>query len=375
MGVLLDKASTWIEEAGASWEPLERKQSAEAIHLLASRRAMACEFQVQYHASAGLNTTDAMIHALDIIDAVEDQLTVYRDHSEVMAINAHAGKGPVEVEDNLLALLQLSQKICQETGGAFDITSSSLSRSWGFLQRAGKIPSQSEIAIALSRVGPDRWLLDLEEKTILLTNPGVEINFNAIGKGYALDQASAWLSSQGIHNYLWHGGRSSVLACGQNQATPDLASNHMQPNLKGEKNDPIEPTGWTVGLPHPYRPGQRLAELHLHNCALATAGSNTQCIQHQGKRLGHILDPRTGWPADQVESATVITHSAAQADALATAFYIMGPEQTEKYCHDHPEVKALLVCPAKGESEVLIHTFGITPLDWTPGTGIRSQPT
>lgn len=366
--LLADKATSWmggVESFGSSSElhpsnkPLNELA---AVHLLASRRAMACDFQVQYHAADGPEATNAMVTALDIVDAIEDQLTVYRDTSDVATINTHAGQGPMVVEEQLYNLLNLSQQLCQKTNGAFDITSGPLSRIWGFLQRTGRLPDQTEIDIARSWVGIDQWHLDSDQQTITLKDSHVEVNFNAIGKGYALDQAAQWLDTQNIDDYLWHGGRSSVLARGHNRSGPDQ---RVIVNQQKQDHDELKPAGWTVGLPNPLQPKRRLAEIHLHNRALATAGSNTQFFIQDGTHYGHLIDPRTGWPANHVITATVIATTAAEADALATAFHIMGPDQTDNYCQQHTQVKAILVCPAKQKTNIEVHAFGMTPDDWT----------
>jgi thiamine biosynthesis lipoprotein len=365
--LLADKAAAWMEKTGALPTPPERALSergekSTSIHLLASRRAMACDFQVQYHAADGSEATEAMVTALDIVGAVEEQLTVYRDMSDVVTINAHAGLGPVVVEKRLFELFQLSRRLCLETDHAFDITSGPLSRVWGFLQRAGRLPSEAEIAAARNGVGIDRWQLDPEEQTITLESAEVEVNFNAIGKGYALDQAAQWLATQGVNDYLWHGGRSSVLARGRNRAAADQRAGYGQHT---KENNDLKREGWTVGLPHPIEPNRRLAEFYLHDTALATAGSMTQFFERKGTCYGHLIDPRTGWPADKVITATVLGPTAAEADALSTAFYIMGTEQTDHYCRRHPQVKSVLVCPGKLEKTIMIHAFGMAPGDWT----------
>jgi len=98
---------------------------------------------------------------------------------------------------------------------------------------------------------------------------------------------------------------------------------------------------------------------------LGTAGGATQCFEHKEKRYSHILDPRTGWPAEEVFTSTVIAPTAAEADALATAFYVMGVEAVAKYCATHPEIGAVLVCPIANSTEVVLHAFGLKPEAWT----------
>jgi thiamine biosynthesis lipoprotein len=169
--------------------------------------------------------------------------------------------------------------------------------------------------------------------------PGISVNLNSIGKGYALDRMAELLGLQSVDDYLLHGGKSSVLARGN------------QPG-RGE-------AGWTVGLRHPLRPAERLAEFSLRDQALSTSGSGTQFFIRRGRRYGHILDPRTGRPAEGLYSATVLAPTAAEADALSTAFYVMGPDRVDPYCAEHPEISALLVGPAERDGEVQLFAFGL----------------
>ena len=114
----------------------------------------------------------------------------------------------------------------------------------------------------------------------------------------------------GIRDFAIHGGQSSVL-CGGDYLT----------------NDGDSGAGWPIGLSHPVLPEVRLAHFNLRGRALGTSGSGRQGFFHQGKRYGHIIDPRTGWPTDHFLSTTVISPSAALSDALATAFFVMDIEE------------------------------------------------
>ena len=124
-----------------------------------SRAAMACRFEVTLplEDQAGVS---AARQALDEVDRLEDQLTIFRESSEVSFINREAAAGPVRVERSLFSLLLLCRELCRETGGAFDITSGRLSRCWGFLRRQGRIPEPDEIEEARTLVGGDKLLLD-----------------------------------------------------------------------------------------------------------------------------------------------------------------------------------------------------------------------
>jgi len=340
--VVAAKAQAWVDSAsellGANLE------MGPVAHVHASRRAMACEFTVQYH-EADREMQEEVLAALDLIESIEGLLTIYRDQSEVLNINRQAASGPMVVESHVFALLQLCQQLHRETARAFDITSGPLSRVWGFLQRSGQLPDSAEIETARALVGGEKIDLDASAQTVFFCDPGLEINFNAIGKGYALDQAAALLDEAGYTDYLWHGGGSSVLARGKNQSSYSAC--------------------WSIGLRHPLLPERRLAEFHLRDRALATAGGATQFFEHEGQRFSHILDPRTGWPASEVLTATVLAPTAALADGLATAFFVMGAEATEEYCTGHPEIAAVLVCPAHQAPGFVVRPFGLKEDEWT----------
>lgn len=102
-----------------------------------------------------------------------------------------------------------------------------------------------------------------------------------------------------------------------------------------------------------------MAEFRLRDQALGTSGAGTQFFRHQGRRYGHILDPRTGWPAEGIYSTTVVTTNAADADALATALYVLGPDRAAAWCRDHPEVGLLMAIPGTGGKHIELVTAGL----------------
>jgi FAD:protein FMN transferase len=314
------------------------------------RRAMACDFEVQLADGRQEGALAAVLEAFDLVESLETQMTVYRATSEVLEINRAAADGPVAVEPRLFAMFELAERLNRETDGAFDITSGPLSEAWGFSRREGRVPSEAEIAEALGRVGMQDVVLDAAQGTIAFRRRGLSLHLNSIGKGYALDRMAEVLAGQGVENFLLHGGRSSVLARGGSSG--NTAPGNADPN-------------WVIGLPHPLRPGERVIEIPLADRALGTSGSGTQFFEHGGRRYGHLLDPRTGWPAEGVYTATAIAPTAAEADALSTAFYVMGPEQTGLYCATRPEIGAVLVCPAPDSNgaaagDVEVWPFGIS---------------
>jgi thiamine biosynthesis lipoprotein len=355
---------------------------------------MACQFEVLLNAGQYEQGTETALAALDVVDALEDQLSVFRPHTELSRINRLAAAEAVPVEPQLFRLLELCLRLHAETGGAFDITASPLWRAWGFARREGAIPNEAQLAEAMSRVGSQLVKLDADTHTVRFLRPGVELNLGSIGKGYALDRAAEVLAAAGINDYLIHGGNSSITARGsrmepgwrgperskghgsegwhapersEGRGTPAGASStpFVPQGVPPSADVPPDAGGWTVGLPHPLRPGRRLAEIRLRDRALGTSSSEAQYFRHRGKRYGHVLDPRTGWPADKLLSATVLAPSAALADALATAFYVMGHEAALDFCRTRPELAAVLVAPATRGQRFEIHSIGLEQDDLT----------
>lgn len=331
--------------------PSARRPPAYLMHV--ARTAMACEFEVLLNAGEHPEGPDVALQALDLVDRLEDQLTVYRAHSEVSRLNARAATEEVVVEDGLFELLSLAMELSRETGGAFDITSGPLSKVWGFYRRAGRLPTDDDLATALQQVGYRQIELNDERRSVRFLRPGLEINLGAIGKGYALDRCVDLLEAGGVTSFLLHGGTSSIVGRGSRAGLLE------------------EETGWIVALKHALRPEQKLAEIRLRNRALGTSGSGSQFFFHQGKRYGHILDPRTGRPAEQVISSTVLAPNAALADALATAFYVMSVEETAEFCARHAEIGALLVVPGAKTGAVRVERFNLADND----VRLETQPT
>ncbi|MFV1967977.1 MAG: FAD:protein FMN transferase [Pirellulaceae bacterium] len=311
------------------------------------RTAMACEFEFFLNAGQHANGAEAALEALDLVDDLEDQMTVYRDHGEVSQINRLAAFRAVDVEPRLFGLLQQAMELNEWSEGAFDITAGPLSRLWGFHRREGRSPPDEAIEATRQQVG-SRWVdLKPESTTIRFQKIGIEINLGGIGKGYALDRCGELMEERGVDSYLVHAGQSSVLARGSRKSA-----------MEAERD------GWRIAVRHPLKHDRRLAEILLRNQALGTSGSGKQFFYHQGHRYGHVLDPRTGRSAEGVLSATVVAPTAAVADALATAFFVLGVEKSQALCDKHPEVAALLVRPGRRAGALTLHAINLAEDAW-----------
>jgi thiamine biosynthesis lipoprotein len=292
-----------------------------------SRLAMACSFEVTL-ASEDACSVPAAQAALEEVERIEDHLTFFRDTSALSDINRRAGDGPVVVDRALFDLLRECVDIHRATSGAFDITSTPLSRCWGFLQRVARVPTAEAIAAARMNVGLDFVVLDAGLNTVRFSRQGIELNLGAIGKGYALDRVGADMRTAGVRHALLSAGRSSLLALGGRDG------------------------GWSIELTSPLA-NAVLARVWLHDAAMGTSGAGEQFIEVEGVRYGHVIDPRSGWPASGMLSTTVIADRAASADALSTAFFIGGPALARDYCANHPDTLAL-VTPQGDRAPIVI---------------------
>ena len=284
-----------------------------------ARRAMATTFEIALPQGTP-RATDAASAALDLIEEIEEQLTVYRDTSEVSRLNASAADGPIAIDLGLFRLLEQCAGFTLDTAGAFDVAVGALVDVWGFTQRAGRVPTDRELIEATGRCGFRHVMLGAG--SVQFRRPGLKLNFGAIGKGYALDRAAELLRRDwGIESALLQGGGSSMLGVG------------CPPN---------DVRGWPVSIQHPERDRPSLAVVHLKNQALGTSAATFQFFEFNDRRYGHVLDPRTGRPVEGTQSASCIAGSAAEADAISTAFFVAGLDWTREYLRSRPSFGAVL---------------------------------
>ncbi len=301
----------------ARWRSQPMPRSSEWTRV--SRSAMACQFEAIFAPECEIAVSVSEEY-FRVVDRLESILSIFRPDSEVSVLNCLAAERAVYVGPELLALLELCELLHRETGGAFDVTSGALSKCWGFEARRPSIPSLEALAVARNSSGFHRISFNRQGVVSFLAT-GLRINFGGIGKGFALDQGAARIRARGIVTALLSAGNSSMLALG------DGPDGH----------------GWNVGLRHPIFKNQRIGTVRLHSYALGTSGQEEQSIEIEGLRYGHILDPRSGWPVRSVVSVTVLAHSATEADALATAFFVGGKELAERYCSAHPGIVAIML--------------------------------
>ena len=241
---------------------------------------------------------------------IDRLLSNYIQESEWSAVNRDAASRPVRVSDELFDLLDACAVYNRKSEGAFDITVGPLMKVWRFYKGEGALPKPAEVTAALARTGARHVVLDRAAKTVRFDRAGVELDPGGIGKGYAVDRMIDVLNQHGIHAALVSGGGSSVYGLG---APPD------------------EPRGWRMEISAPGSLETMAAEVFLKDMSLSTSGSYEKFFYANGKRYSHLMDPRTGYPAQGVSAVSIVAPRTLDSEAWTKAVFINGPKWTKRH--------------------------------------------
>ena len=258
---------------------------------------------------------------------VDSLMSNWTETSEVARINRDVGTTAQAIAPEVSKVLETALAISEASGGAFDVTVEPLVRLWGFLGGEKRVPEAAEIRNVLGRVGYANVRLDAEGSQLSFARDGVRIDLGGVAKGYGVDLAAGALRAAGV-----------------GQALLDLSGNMAAIGA------PFGRGHWIVGVRDPRGEYPYFAKLKLREACIATSGNYEQFVAQDGKKYGHILDPRTGWPTEGLLSATVIASSAMEADAWATALIVMGREEALRRVHDRRDLHAILVEPGSAST-------------------------
>jgi thiamine biosynthesis lipoprotein len=258
--------------------------------------------------------------AVSEIARIEQLISSWDPTSQTSAINMAAGSNAVKVDPELFNLIDRSKKISQLTDGAFDISYASMDRIWKFDGSMTAMPSEASIRSSVRKVGYNNIVLNSSDTTVLLKLNGMKISFGGIGKGYAADMAKKKLISEGVSGGIIN------------------ASGDM--NTWGVKPDGSD---WKVAITNPLNRNKAFALLPVKDGAVVTSGNYEKYVTFNGIRYSHIIDPRTGYPASGMISATVFAPSAELADALATSVFVMGTETALDFINQLDGIECILI--------------------------------
>lgn len=265
----------------------------------------------------GANAEGALRQAEDRIAELEGLWSVTDTGSDIYKVN-HSGGQPVAVSEETGELVSFALAMAEETDGALEPTIYPVLTAWGFTTGENQVPAENEIAERLAGVGYDRVHVENGEITL---ETETMLDLGAVGKGFAGDEAVRLLKEKGVSSALLDIG-GNIQAIG---AKPDGSS-------------------WRVGLQNPFSEGI-LGVLQVEDEAVVTSGSYERYfIGEDGKRYGHIIDPATGYPADNgLASVTVISGEGKLCDALSTALFVMGLEGAEDYWRQRRDFDMILI--------------------------------
>ena len=281
---------------------------------------MGSRFDITVVANDSVQGKNYIDLAVGEISRIELLISAWDPDSQTSDINRKAGIHPVQVDSELFGLIERSVSISKLTDGAFDISYAAMDKIWKFDGSMTEMPTEEAIKASVSKVGYQNIILDKVHSTVFLKLPGMKIGFGAIGKGYAADKAKALLIEKGV-------------PAGIVNASGDMNTWGKQPN--GEE--------WKIAITNPLNKNKVFAVLPINEGAVVTSGNYEKYVTFNGKRYTHIIDPRTGYPATGMISATVFAKKAELADALATSLFVMGVEVGLNRINQLPGVECIII--------------------------------
>jgi thiamine biosynthesis lipoprotein len=261
------------------------------------------------------------------INNVDQLMSDYKKDSEISQLNRDAFKQAVKVSKPTYEVLQKAVRFSRLSEGAFDVTVGPMVQLWRAAAGANSLPTETELQQARSRVGYEKLILDSNETTVRFSVDGMKLDFGGIAKGYAIDKAVEAMKEQGALGAMVDIG-GDIRCFGKPS--------------KGKKQ-------WLIGVQDPTKaregldPGTSLLVLKLTDAAIATSGDYRRFTLIEGQKYSHIISRTTAAGAEGLSSVTIIAKRALDADALATAVTIMGPEKGLALIEKLPQTEAILI--------------------------------
>lgn len=263
--------------------------------------------------------------AQGVFARVDSLMSNWTQTSEVARLNREAAAGATAVHPEVAFVLDEALNVWRDSDGAHDITVEPIVRLWGFLGGPKRVPTEAQAAAAFAHVGSGKLHFDRSARTLRFDEKGVKIDLSGIAKGYAVDVVAESLEAHGITDAL-----------------VDLSGNMFAIGR------PPGAEHWRIGVRDPRDRIPYFARLPLHDReAIATSGKYEQFVAANGKTYGHIIDPRTGRPAEGLISVTVVARTAMEADAWDTPLFVLGPQAARRKAKERDDIAAVLVEPGK----------------------------
>lgn len=304
---------------------VRRKFLVSLILFLSFAQLWGCEKQPKRESEFIMGTFVEVVsndpRAVDIVFSefkrLESLFNLFDEESELARLNS---VGSLMASSELFEVLKNAKEFYVITAGAFDVTVAPVSLLWKKAIKKQGLPADEDVKEALGLVGFDYVYLDEKTQGVRLLKDGSKIDLGGIAKGYALDKAVAKLKEANVSSALLNAG-GELYALGENNGRM-----------------------WNIAIQDPRVEKHLIEKMPVKNMAVATSGDYEQFFEFKNKRYSHIIDPKTGYPADSgIVSATVIAASATIADALATSFIILGREKAKELLKHFQGARAILI--------------------------------
>jgi FAD:protein FMN transferase len=302
-------------------------------HHEAARLSMACVYAIDAYGPDAAALPRVLEEAFDEVDRIDRLMSHYKADSPLSRVNRDAGRHPVVVEAELFDFIAEAMRYNRESEGAFDITVGPLMKAWGFFGGEGRLPADDELATARRHVGGAHVVVNRADKTIAFDEPGVELDLGGIAKGYAVDRVVGLLRARRIAAGLVSAGGSTIYGLG---APP------------GRK-------GWDVAIQDPVDSRKTALTVALKDRAVSVAGRSEKSFESGGVSYSHIMDPRTGRPAQGVLSVAVPLAASTAGDALDDAFFVMGPDRSRPYLNSLSGTEVFFFLPDAHRAWKVVH--------------------
>ena len=286
-------------------------QQPELLRVEGSADAMGTGFSIIAYGEDRGRLESIVSEGLEEARRLDEMLSNYKPDSEWSLVNREAANGPVHITAELFQLLTACVEYSKESEGAFDISVGPLMKVWGFYKGTGHLPHRAEVWGAMNLVGYQNIILDSAHQTVRFAKKGVELDPGGIGKGYAVDRIAQILKDNGVQRALISGGGSSIYAIG------------APPNEKG----------WKIDIKNPRKTSESVETVYLKDESMSTSGNYEKFFYAEGKMYSHIMDPRTGYPAQGMLSTSVIAPRTLDSEAWTKPYYILGRQWAAQHKH------------------------------------------
>lgn len=294
------------------------------------------------------NTETLIDDAFAMVKDLEARITVNASGSEVDAVNDAAGDHPVQVSDDVYSLIKQGLQYSEEFDGSFDITVGPLTNLWRIGFPDARKPSQEEIDAVLPLVNYKNVELDDDNKTVYLTQKGMQLDLGGIAKGFIADRLWDYFKKEGVTTAVIDLG-GNIVVMGGSPARDGVA--------------------WNVGIQDPFESrGTTFGTIMEKDKTIVTSGIYERYLEVDGKTYHHILNPKTGYPYDNnIAGVSIIVDSSTRGDALSTSMFSIGVEEGLKYANEHDDMNAIFVTLDKKVyvSNSVKETFKLTDNNFT----------